>query len=74
MEKFEEKKSEDEIELENADELENMEYEGIANSYVFKEVRVTKKDFSIYELLRKYKQGKLILDVSFQRKKVWNEK
>ncbi len=74
MEKFEEKKSEDEIELENADELENMEYEGIANSYVFKEVRVTKKDFSIYELLRKYKQGKLILDVSFQRKRVWNEK
>lgn len=64
----------DEIELENAEELENMEYEGNANSYVFKEVRVTKKDFSIYELLRKYKQRKLILDVSFQRREVWGEK
>lgn len=74
MEIFEEKIIEDEIELENAEELENMEYEGSANSYVFKEVRVTKKDFSIYELLRKYKQGKLILDVSFQRRVVWDEK
>lgn len=67
-------KNEDEIELENAEELENMEYNGNLNSYVFKEVRVTKKDFSIYELLRKYKQDKLILDVSFQRRKVWDEK
>lgn len=74
MENFEGKKNEDEIELENAEELESMEYDGNPNSYVFKEVRVTKKDFSIYELLRKYKQGKLILDVSFQRRKVWDEK
>lgn len=74
MENFEEKIIEDEIELENAEELEDMEYEGNVNSYVFKEVRVTKKDFSIYELLRKYKQGKLILDVSFQRREVWGEK
>ncbi len=74
MENQEEKYEEDEIELENAEELENMEYEGNANSYVFKEVRVTKKDFSVYELLRKYKQGKLILDVSFQRRKVWSDK
>lgn len=74
MENFEEKIIEDEIELENAEELEDMEYEGNVNSYVFKEVRVTKKDFSIYELLRKYKQRKLILDVSFQRREVWDEK
>ncbi|MCM1174996.1 MAG: DUF262 domain-containing protein [Blautia sp.] len=74
MENFEEKYMEDEIELENAEELENMEYEGGAGSYIFKEVRVTKKDFSIYELLRKYNQGKLILDVLFQRRKVWDEK
>lgn len=74
MEYFEEKNMDEEIELENAEELENMEYEGENNSYVFKEVRVTKKDFSVYELLRKYKQGKLILDVSFQRRNVWNEK
>lgn len=51
-----------------------MEYDGEPNSNVFKEVRVTKKDFSIYELLRKYKQDKLILGVSFQRRKVWDEK
>ncbi len=74
MEKFEEKNMEDEIELENAEELENMEYEEGVNPFVFKEVRVTKKDFSIYELLRKYKQGKLTLDVSFQRREVWSEK
>lgn len=74
MENFEEKIIEDEIELENEEELENMEYEGNVNSCVFKQVRVTKKDFSIYELLRKYKQRKLILDVSFQRREVWDEK
>jgi len=65
---------EDEIQLENADELESMKYEGNTDSYIFKEVRVTKKDFSVYELLRKYKQGKLILDVKFQRKEVWDER
>lgn len=74
MENFEEKNIEDEIELENAEELDNMEYEGNDNSYFSKEVRVTKKDFSIYELLRRFKQGKLILDVSFQRRQVWDEK
>lgn len=65
---------EDEIQLENADELESMKYEGNADSYIFKEVRVTKKDFSVYELLRKYKNKKLILDVKFQRKEVWDER
>lgn len=34
-------------------------------------VRVTKKDFSLYELFRKYKNHKLVLDVEFQRRDVW---
>ena len=42
--------------------------------YVFKEVHVTKKDFSVFELARKYKKGDLILDVSFERKLVWKER
>lgn len=39
------------------------------NDYLL--VRVTKKDFSLYELFRKYKKDKLILDPDFQRKDVW---
>lgn len=74
MVKLEEIDVKDEIELENAEELDNMEYEGGVNSFIFKEVRVTKKDFSIYELLRKYRNKNLILDVSFQRRNVWNDK
>lgn len=74
MENYEDKYVEDEIELENAEDLNHMKYEGETNAYVFKEVRVTKKDFSVYELLRKYRNKKLILDVAFQRRTVWKEK
>ena len=40
------------------------------------EVRVTKKDYSVYELYRKYKKEhqKLYLDVSFQRNRVWTNR
>ena len=70
----ENKYPEDTIILENAEELDAMEYSGGQNKYIFREVRVTKKDFSVYELLRKYRQGKLVLDISFQRRRVWSEK
>jgi uncharacterized protein with ParB-like and HNH nuclease domain len=62
------------IEIENTEELDSLEYNDISGIPVFKLVRVTKKDFSIFELYRKYKIGKLILEVDFQRKLVWEEK
>ena len=49
--------------------------ENLANDLpIFESVRVTKKDFSVYELYRKYKKGQLRLDVDFQRRKVWEPK
>lgn len=41
------------------------------DKYDYKSVNVTKKDFSLYELFRKYENSKLILDVDFQRNYVW---
>ncbi len=66
----------EDIELENAEELDYMEYDGNdkADSDIFRQVRVTKKDFSIYELRRKHMMKKLVLDVPFQRRNVWTEK
>ena len=64
----------DDIEIENTEELDSLEYNDINETPVFKLVRVTKKDFSIFELYRKYKAKKLILEVDFQRKFVWEEK
>ena len=64
-----------EISLENEDELNKLEYLGEDSAPVFQSVRVTKKDFSIYELYRKYNVKKqLILDVDFQRNTVWTPK
>lgn len=65
----------DEIVLENEnDELNYLEYSGNAEKPIFESVRVTKKDFSVYELYRKYKKGQLILEVDFQRNKLWGNK
>lgn len=65
---------ENEISLENEDELNNLEYSGSEEKPLFASVRVTKKDFSIYELYRKYKKKQLILEVNFQRNTVWESK
>lgn len=65
---------EDDIQIENAEELNDLTYTVPNEGYVFKEVHVTKKDFSVFELARKYKKGDLILDVSFERKLVWKER
>lgn len=64
----------DEVLLENEDELNGLAYTGNDNIPLFESVRVTKKDFSIYELFRKYKKEQLILDVDFQRNTVWGYK
>lgn len=69
-----EKLMEDEIVLENEEELNNLEYAGNDEKPLFETVRVTKKDFSIYELFRKYTKKQLILEVDFQRKAVWGYK
>lgn len=66
------KKINDDIKLENDEELEQLEYSG--ESPLFETVHVTKKDFSIYELYRKYNKGQLILEVDFQRSRVWTNK
>lgn len=65
---------ENEISLENEEELNNLEYSGSEEKPLFASVRVTKKDFSIYELYRKYKKQQLVLEVDFQRNTVWGPK
>lgn len=65
---------ENEISLENEEELNNLEYSGSEEKPLFASVRVTKKDFSIYELYRKYKKQQLVLEVDFQRNTVWEPK
>lgn len=65
---------EEEVLLENEDELNDLEYTGNDDKPLFESVRVTKKDFSIYELFRKYKKQQLILEVDFQRNAVWGYK
>ena len=64
----------DDIVLENAEELDQLAYTEETDEPIFASVKVTKKDFSIFELHRKYKQKKLILDVDFQRGNVWEPK
>ena len=66
--------ADDEIILENSEELDQLEYKETDNPYIFQSVRVSKKDFSIYELFRKYKKKQLFLDVEFQRREVWEPK
>lgn len=65
---------EDEILLENEEDLNNLEYLGEDETPLFESVRVTKKDFSVYELYRKYNKKQLILEVDFQRNFVWDSK
>lgn len=64
----------DEILIENEEELEDLEYSGYEEKPLFETVRVTKKDFSVFELYRKYMKKQLILEVDFQRNRVWNNK
>lgn len=64
----------DEVILENEDELSDLEYSGNNDKPLFETIRVTKKDFSIFELFRKYKKRQLILEVDFQRNTVWRYK
>lgn len=67
-------KFDDKISLENEEELDQLEYSGNDEKPLFESVKVTKKDFSIFELHRKYKKGQLILEVDFQRNTVWKSK
>ena len=61
--------------IENTDELYNLGYSSNKEGRpIYENVKVTKKDFSIFELFRKFKAGKLILEVDFQRNVVWNNK
>ncbi len=62
----------EEIILEDEMDLNELRYDG--ESPIFECVSVTKKDFSIYELFRRYDKRKLILDVGFQRREVWKMK
>ncbi len=65
---------ENEVSLENEEELNDLEYSGNEDKPLFESVRVTKKDFSVYELYRKYIKKQLILEVDFQRRLVWEYK
>ena len=59
----------EELEYDDTKTSEYGDYAGREDDYHL--VRVTKKDFSLYELFRKYNNGKLVLDVDFQRRDVW---
>ena len=50
------------ISIENTEELDELKYSGEEEKPLFESVRVSKKDFSIYELYRKYQKGQLILE------------
>lgn len=63
---------EDAVFIENSEELDSLSYSMDDGRSIFKNVNVTKKDFSLYELYRKYKKGQLVLDVDFQRREVWD--
>lgn len=54
---------EDDVLLENEEELNNLEYAGNDEIPIFETVRVTKKDFSVFELFRKYKKQQLIQEI-----------
>lgn len=60
--------------IENTEELDQLEYSDNDNLPIFKTVNVTKKDFSLYELFRKYNKGKIVYEVDFQRNEVWETK
>lgn len=66
--------AEEEFVLENEEDLNILQYSGEEDKPLFESIRVTKKDFSIFELYRKYKKEQLILDIDFQRNSVWTAK
>ena len=65
---------EEEFVLENEEDLNILQYSGEEDRPLFESIRVTKKDFSIFELYRKYKKEQLILDIDCQRNSVWTAK
>lgn len=60
--------------FENEEEITELEFDGREDKPLFESIRVTKKDFSVFELYRKYQKGQLVLEVDFQRKNVWTPK
>ena len=67
-------KDHEDILIENIEELERLEYTEDKKFPIFKTVNVIKKDFLLYELYRKYCKGKVIYEVDFQRKELWEAK
>ena len=53
------------------DDVDKLNYTNIDMSSCIRKINVTKRDFSIYELWRRYKKGKLDLAPTFQRREVW---
>lgn len=53
------------------DDVDKLNYSNIDMSSCIRKINVTKRDFSIYELWRRYKKGKLDLAPTFQRREVW---
>lgn len=66
----------EEIIIDNIEEIDDLQYSRTSLVPVFQNVRVTKKDYSIFELHRKYNKTpqQLILEVDFQRRNVWSPK
>ncbi len=64
----------EEVQLDDEEDLKSLEYSGNDKRPLFETIRVTKKDFSVYELYRKYRKQQLILEVDFQRNKLWGHK
>ncbi len=62
----------EEIVLDDEMDLNELRYDG--ENPIFERVSVTKKDFSVYELSRRYEKKKLIVEVGFQRREVWKMK
>ena len=60
--------------FENEEEITELEFSGREDRPLFESIRVTKKDFSVFELYRKYQKKQLVLEVDFQRKNVWTYK
>ena len=66
---MEEKTSIDETDKELDNEINRLSIDSTANNHI--NILMDKKDFSLFELYRKYKNGQLVLDPAFQRNDVW---
>lgn len=62
----------EELDRESNTGVSNLKYNGV--DPIYKSINVGKKDFSIFELSRRFKKGTLIVDVDFQRRNVWKSK